>query len=60
MRLEHSSIIAEINNKLQYQGDIKIVALIDIGGTGKTTVDQKANIVLGNQCRYRRKPCSFV
>jgi len=51
MRLERSSIIAEINNKLKYQGDIKTVALIGIGGAGKTTVarqyarEQKANIV---------------
>jgi len=51
MRLERSSIIAEINSKLKPQHDIKTVALIGIGGAGKTTVasqyarEQKANIV---------------
>ncbi len=51
MRLERSSIIAEINNKLKNQGDIKTIVLIGIGGAGKTTVarqyasEQKANVV---------------
>ena len=51
IRLKRSAIIAEINSKLKYQGDIKTVALIGIGGAGKTTVarqyarEQKANIV---------------